>query len=685
MVHCVAVLLLAGALGFCAWCLSLRWDGSLRDGHEFRQFQTALTAYYFKKDGLKLAYETPVLGAPWSIPMEFPVYQAVVAGLSSGLDLPLEQAGRLTSILFFVGCIPAVLLLLQKRLPYRSDRMIVAASLLLCPLFLFYSRTFLIESTALCFTLWFLALFDRALAQPLSAWLPAAWVLGALAAATKVTTFAVAVLPAILIVIAVSIERKRAGERWIGAIRSPLLRALAISLPPSLVGLAWIAYSDQLKALNPYGQVLTSDSLATFNLGTLDQRLSWAFWQKMGAVSLNHVITGTGLLVLVGGIGAVTAPYRRLALACIAAYSAGFLIFANLYFVHDYYFYASATFLVAALGIISAGLLRSPRVPRTMSVILVLAGFGSQIPSFMGSYHGFYERPNPPPPALAAVLKAVVQPDDAFAAFGLDWGSILPYYAERRAIMVYDSHSWDRERFTQSLSKLDGRKVTALVIADKYRQQAKLILPLFAELDLDPQPIASADNMDLYVATTRFQSALASLKPEDYPGTTLNLSLYQLRSGLSEVQDLTTGDWPQRLWMMSPAPHLSRGYMPIQFSMLDQAQVVSTHAPNELYVRPPAGARTIEATVGMFSASYEAPNETDGVTFEIHLERPDGQREVLVRRVAMPLHNPADRGDLELHYTSETPLDGILVLCSYPGPFNNQNFDWAYWRKFEVR
>src|SRR5262245_52526842 len=53
----------------------------LDDGNPFRQYQTATTARYVVRDGFQLAYETPVLGPPWSIPMEFPVYQASVAAV----------------------------------------------------------------------------------------------------------------------------------------------------------------------------------------------------------------------------------------------------------------------------------------------------------------------------------------------------------------------------------------------------------------------------------------------------------------------------------------------------------------------------------------------------------------------------------------------------------------------------
>src|ERR1700712_2545485 len=88
-------ILFATALAVNFWSLTNHWNQSLRDGHEGRQEHTALTAFYFKKDGLRLAYETPLLGPPWSIPMEFPLYQGITATVSNFTGWPLEQTGRL--------------------------------------------------------------------------------------------------------------------------------------------------------------------------------------------------------------------------------------------------------------------------------------------------------------------------------------------------------------------------------------------------------------------------------------------------------------------------------------------------------------------------------------------------------------------------------------------------------------
>ena len=69
------VLFIAAAF-FHFWGATVAWDSLNLPGGEFRQAQTAISTYYIQQENnFSLAYPTPVLGKPWSIPMEFPFYQ----------------------------------------------------------------------------------------------------------------------------------------------------------------------------------------------------------------------------------------------------------------------------------------------------------------------------------------------------------------------------------------------------------------------------------------------------------------------------------------------------------------------------------------------------------------------------------------------------------------------------------
>src|SRR5262249_18342164 len=91
------ILVLAFLFAFAVLCVGLFQP--LLDQYAFRQTQTALTSYWLMRGGPIFAYETPVLGFPWSIPFEFPLYQLLAAALSL-VGVPLDAAGRIVSFVF---------------------------------------------------------------------------------------------------------------------------------------------------------------------------------------------------------------------------------------------------------------------------------------------------------------------------------------------------------------------------------------------------------------------------------------------------------------------------------------------------------------------------------------------------------------------------------------------------------
>lgn len=110
----------------------------LLDRHAFRQTQTAITSYWFIREGYKLACETPIAGYPWLLPFEFPLYQAVVAAVSQITGWPLGMVGRLVSYMFLLSCIPvASAIPLEPAIPgvrhFRGAHIHVACLRLLGP------------------------------------------------------------------------------------------------------------------------------------------------------------------------------------------------------------------------------------------------------------------------------------------------------------------------------------------------------------------------------------------------------------------------------------------------------------------------------------------------------------------------------------------------------------------------
>jgi hypothetical protein len=131
-------------LGFAV--LAMRWNLPLLGMHSFRQTHTAITAYWLMHGSPWLAYETPVLGAPWSVPFEFPFFQLLVAGLAQSTGIPLDSMGRLVSYLFVVLTLIPVGMLARAWKLDNSYIYVFAILLLSSPIYLFWGTTFLIET-----------------------------------------------------------------------------------------------------------------------------------------------------------------------------------------------------------------------------------------------------------------------------------------------------------------------------------------------------------------------------------------------------------------------------------------------------------------------------------------------------------------------------------------------------------
>ena len=680
----VAVVVLC-AVALNLWWVTRAWHESLRDGHEFRQFQTAITAYYFQQEGVKLAYETPVLGPPWSIPMEFPTYQAVVAWLSRATGAPLEQTGRAVGILFFYAALPAVFLLLRQwRIP-RPLAWSAVAAVLTTPIYAFYSRTFLIETTALCLGLWFLWGFQHGLAGHRWVGGSVALLAGMLAALTKVTTFGVVAVPALIAGLVAL--REALQER---SSRADALRLLAwsagLALAIGLVAIGWVHYSDALKAANPYAGFLTSGGLKEWNLGTPGQRFTAEFWHGIYAITSRHILSEPALLLLFSGLVLLTPAWRRVALACVACGCSGFLIFSNLYFIHDYDHCASAVFLAAAFGLVAGAVLLDERLPRAMRVLLVGGTLVvAQGAAFARGYGGFYERPNPRPMAFAEIVERTTDRDDVVVAFGLDWNAELPYYSHRRAIMVPHNRIDDTAAFERARSALGSRRIGAMVVVGTLKTSPYYIRPRVQQLDLEPFPIAETDTMALYLRRDLHERARGILRGNNYPGVALLLETHAAPPQLEKEHDLETPEWRTRLAPISqPTPYLYRSIYPLGVNELNSRPILGTHAPTELCFRPPPGARHISARGGLVPAAYTDGHVTDGVVLQVIEELPSGARQILFERALRPVEIIADREEVAIQLDLDRPLTGSVLLRVDPGPAGNVNFDWAYWRSVRI-
>lgn len=661
-IGCTALFALALAVHL--YCASLGWTNPPIDGHEFRQAQTALTIRSLAREGLRADYPTPLLGKPWAIPLEFPAHQGVAALVDRHTGLNDTQAGRLTSLLFFYASLPALYLLGARLGLGRWRALLVPACILVSPLYLYYSRAVLIESTAFSLGLWFVWFHWVAVEGRRGSAICAAIAAGALSAMVKLPTFCAFLLPALL----VSIRALRTNPRWAWPATT-----LAVGAGFT-AGLAWSRYADALKRLNPLAETLQSGSQRIWATGDLGLRFDPALWTSFGE-STRSVLSGwPGLVVAVLALALAPRGWRLRCFLLGACFLAPLLVFANVYRIHDYYYYANAAFLLGAVALALGAALAGSRARAvaawTAAAALLPAGWSA----YYHGYHGLIPGNAHRRIVLPEVIRAATRPDDVVVILGQDWNPVVPYLADRRALMLPFPREDDFAARQAAWDNLSGEKVGALVVTGPRRQRPDLVREIVERFDLSRAPALSSAEHDVHLPRREMSTLLPGLMGVDFPG--FQVATSDTRLAVDRLPAGGADYFPN----MSPAPRAAAAQFGLGRFELGTTVAASAHPDCELVFTLPAGAKRLRAGFGILPAAFQDPaGHTDGVRFSVLLERSDGTLQTLTERLLAPFANPADREIAQFDVALPADASGDLILRTDPGPAGDRSFDWAFW------
>jgi hypothetical protein len=498
------LLLFVAALTWWLHYARVGWNGSVSDFHGFRQSQTALTAVYLQKGGPLFHYETPVVGAPWSVPFELPVYQWTVAKLATIGALGITQSGRLVNEVLFFLSLGALWLLLGELFVVPVHRLAFLALVLVSPVYLFWSRTVMIESTAFFFSLLAVYLVARFVRSG-SIWVAAvSAVAGTIAMAVKGTTYPAFALAALVIVGADAL-RRWTHETWRPRAIRILLALFALGVAPLVGGVAWMRFGEAVRRTNPIGARLALVERGWY-YGTLHQRFEAATWNSI----LDRMIPDSvGAVWVIALAAAALAVSRRrvaeasTALLCFASLIA---LFTNLHVVHNYYQYANGIFLVAVCGFAVLALLESGGRLRVVGFAL-LAIFGIvNARTYWSRFLPAQSHARTDLVEMGTLVAEITAADEVVAATGLDWSSELPYYADRRGLILPDwlDHDPDSEILRSEREALDasGAHVGAYLACGNQLEDFELAPRLASSFGLSPIPL-SVGGCRVFVADGR--------------------------------------------------------------------------------------------------------------------------------------------------------------------------------------
>ena len=494
----ILLLIFAVCLIHSLWAISRGWNNPLIDAHAFRQTQTAISVFYLLKGSPWLAYETPVLGVPWSIPLEFPLYQGIVAILVKLLQTPIDQTGRFVSAFFFYLSLIPIYVILSYLQVARAFRWLFLSLFLASPLYLFWARTFMIESTALFFSLAYLAciaVYFR-YKSPIIALL--ACLFGIAASLTKVTTMAGFLILA-CVWIGINWFKKDSSRNLAKDLLIPVVVFIII---PFLIAKIWVNFTDAQKLLNPMAaDFITSKALRDWNFGTIAQKLSRSQWRNYLTMTLNDVFGGLIISVMALVILPIFTSKKLLSYGLSLLFILTVAIFTNLHFVHNYYPYANAIFLLGASGFTIMGLIEKKRkIWQSVGWFFLALILLSQLQFYRAFWypiklHGdsYLE--------IASQVQTVTSPEGVLLIYGDYWSSLIPYYSQRRALMIHNQAS--EEESKNALYKLSraNYQVEAIVFCRKTRENREDKKYLNSLYNPNNKPVFSNKRCDIY--TTR--------------------------------------------------------------------------------------------------------------------------------------------------------------------------------------
>lgn len=676
----VAAVLFGLLLVFHGWAVSVGWKNGNLPGNEFRQTQTALTAMFIQRDGdYALAYPTPVLGRPWSVPMEFPLYQWTVVAVSNLTGLPLIQAGRVVSLACFYGALAALFPLLGRLGLTAAQRLVAMGLLLTCPLYIFYTRAFLIETMVLMLSLWFLVAFGRMITGPAPGRLARVAGLGVLAGLVKVTTFIVFLIPAGGWA-AWEMVRQHRATGWPGAVRRGAW-ALAAILPAVLMTTLWTRFADATKGLNMSAGFLESGNLAGFNFGTGAERFSAA---TLGT-HWRHVLRNIASPVLLGVAGLMLATVSRRwwrpALAGLGCYVASLAIFPTLYARHDYYAVTNAVLVLCVAGLALAGALELR--PRWLPWVMILALHAVQGWTYRQTYFDLQDAPSPGGSDMTAAIKLMTDPDEVIVVAGFDWDSSVALYSGRRALMLRNGTEFDPAYLNTAFAAQGRGQVTVFVARGRQRENPLLVPLLVTHFGFDPRPLFRWQDCTVYGRKDRRARMVDAVRRGtvlvgvELDGTTVG------ETWSVTGREVLTADWLDRdramLAQFTPRPWKFYSQYGARVTTEGGRSALFAHPDTRLWFKVPAGPRVLRVSCAVQAAAYAGAvaDRTDGVEFFVEHERADGTRERLGSLWLDPARRPADAGYHELTVKVDFPGSVNLILSTGPGVAGSYTRDWA--------
>jgi hypothetical protein len=186
----------------------------------------------------------------------------------------------------------------------------------------------------------------------------------------------------------------------------------------------------------------------------------------------------------------------RAALISFALYLVTIEIFFNLHYVHLYYAYANAIFVVVALGIVLGAMVGLPGRKAWAGVVLLAAMLATCGIRYMREYYDLQHTNALSRWQTAALIDRTTTPNDVILIVGLLGSAEFPYQSHRRAVMSPSIPS-TTSGVELAIRNQGPNRIAAIVVCGKGRGDTGLP-GLLGELSMPASTGMHAEDCDVY-------------------------------------------------------------------------------------------------------------------------------------------------------------------------------------------
>ena len=408
-------------------------DRSLNEMFSFRQTQTAWGAKSILNFDAKFLHpEVPVLGPPFEIPFEFPLFQWLHVIFSKIFEDDIDKSGRILALLIF-QCAVIMTYLIVRNLFNATIGVLVAFGVEFNSFNVQWGFAVLIDYLSVLLFLVGIYFILKNNFQKI--YLLIGLSLITIATCVKLTTYVV-FIPLIIYILSNKI------------IKHKLQVMLIFVANPIIFSYLWSAYADSIKNDNPYTIWLNSRNLIPWNFGTISQRLDPPTYLRLINRHEDLILGIPFLLVLVLVLfyfnnKSISKKHKWITLSLIVGSILGPFIFINLYFVHDYYMIANNILVTTIVVVVLYNIIReySKKYFTLQTLFLLTFCVFSTWVSPLGIEYFKNLASKPQDPERSKMLSSNTQESDLVLVMDCNgWDPTLLYYSNRRGLMYWSNY-----------------------------------------------------------------------------------------------------------------------------------------------------------------------------------------------------------------------------------------------------